>query len=238
VSVALGLVDPTRDLDQLLGGRGGDNAPRAGRIGSMRSLRLLPAALLLVLAPALTACGGDDGDDGGGGSGSSDSRSPTEAGTDASTPTTTPGVPTLPAACDAVSAADVEAAYGVSFGEGEEGGGGHSEQNLEWQSDNCSWTAIDLLEVELELTGADDFSGAFDCPEPREIASTVEPIDGLGDHAWWEVDDDSPLKATLRVCTEDYNFDIALDYEDGVDFVGNPKDQSIALAGVVLAALA
>jgi hypothetical protein len=202
----------------------------------MRSLRLLPPALLLVLAPALAACG-DDSDDGGG-SGGNESAAPTEGGSGASTPTTTPGVPTLPAACDAVSPADVQAAYGVAFEAGEEGGGGHSESNLEWQSDNCSWTAVDLVEVELELTGADDFSGAFDCPEPREIASKVEPIDGLGDHAWWEVDNASPLKATLRVCTEDYNFDVTLDYEDGVDFVGDPKAQTIALAGVVLAALA
>lgn len=202
----------------------------------MRSLRLSVPALLLLLAPGLAACG-DDGDDGGGSGGESTSP-PTEAGTGASTPTTTPGVPNIPSACEAVSATDVEAAYGVKFSEGDASGGGHTEQNLEWQSDNCSWTAIDLLTVQLQLTGADDFSGAFDCPEPQEVASTVESLGGLGDHAWWEVENASPLSATLRVCTADYNFDIALEYEDGVDFVGDPKDQSIAFAGVVLAALA
>lgn len=199
----------------------------------MRSLRLLLPALLL-LAPTLSACGGDDGDDGGGSEGTS---APTQAGGGASTPTTTPGVPQLPAACDAVSPADVGAAYGVKFGKGDESGGTHSEQNLEWQSDNCSWTAIDLLTVQLQLTGADDFSGALDCPEPQEDASTVESLGGLGDRAWWEVANDSPLSATLRVCTSAYNFDIVLTYEDGVDYVGDPKDQTIAFAGVVLAAL-
>jgi len=200
----------------------------------MRSLRLLLPALLL-LVPTLTACG-DDGDDSGGGSESTSAS--TEAGGGASTPTTTPGVPQLPAACDVVGPAEVGAAYGVKFGTGDESGEAHSERNLEWQSDNCSWTAIDLLTVQLQLTGADDFSGAIDCPEPQEDGSTVESLGGLGDRAWWEVANALTLSAALRVCTEDYNFDIVLTYEDGVDYVGDPKDQTIAFAGVVLAALA
>lgn len=78
--------------------------------------------------------------------------------------------------------------------------------------------AEDLVEVQLALTGPDDsMQGELTCPEPRAIASTVEPVEGLGRSAWWERDDAPPLEATLRVCTEGYNFDIDLEYEDGVD---------------------
>ena len=207
----------------------------------MDPLRRLLPVLLLSLAPVLAACG-DDGDDGGGDGSSGDGTTtePTDAGSAPSTPTTpstTAGVPTLPAACDVLTPEDVEAAYGVAFGAPEQGGGGHAEGKYEWQSDNCSFTAEALLEVKLALVGADDFSGAFACPEPTAIASQVEPVDGLGDQAWWEVDDAGPLEATLRVCTPSYDFDLELEYEDGVDYVGDPQTQTIALAGVVLAKL-
>ncbi|MEZ0577486.1 hypothetical protein [Nocardioides sp. MH1] len=202
----------------------------------MGPLRLLPV-LLLALAPGLAACGDDDGESS---TPTTDAASATSSPSHASTTPTgsTPGVPRIPPACDVLDPGDLQAAYGVAFGPAEQGGGGHSEGTYEWQSDDCSFTAEALLEVQLELVGPDDFSGEFACPPPSEIAASVESVDGLGDRAWWKKQDGTPLSASLRVCTPDYDFDITLDYEDGVDYVGDPETQTIALAGVVLAALA
>lgn len=206
----------------------------------MRSPRLLTPVLVLALAPALAACGGDGGEPEDSPPASS-TPDPVEESTDAATDATTGATASdaggeLPDACDAVTSDDVAAAYGVPFGAAEPGGGGHTEGDLGWQSDNCDWEAEDLVEVQLALTGPADFTGGeFTCPEPTSIASTVERVPGLGDSAYWELDDAPPLEATLRVCTASYNFDIDVEYEDGVDFEGDPKQQSIALAGVVLA---
>ena len=211
----------------------------------MRSLRRVVPVAVLLLAPVLAGCGEDD--DGGGdadpsGSPATETSESTEAPTTA-TATETSGTGSagaLPAACDVLTPADVEAAYGVGFGTPSTGGGAHTEQDLEWQSDNCDWEAEDLMEVQLALTAPDDFTaGSFTCPEPPAIVSKVTPVEGLdATGAWWKVDESPPLEATLRVCTDAYNFDIDVEYEDGVDYQGDPKDQTIALARTVLVALA
>jgi hypothetical protein len=209
-------------------------------IRCMRSLWRLGPALLLVSAPALAACGGDSDnttDDAAPPASSSPSAPPSStsptaetsaASTDTDSASTAPSDAGLPGACDVLTPADVQAAFGVEFGPGQIGGGGTAEGDLAWGSDNCDWEATDLLEVELALTGPDDFTGDFTCPEPPEsVASTYKPVAGLGSAAYWEVEVSPPLEATLRVCTGDYNF----------DYEGKPKDQAIALAKVVLAAL-
>jgi hypothetical protein len=223
----------------------------SGMIPFMRSPSRLAPGLLLVLAPMLAGCGGDSDnttDDAAPPSSSTPSVPPTSqpatadtsvTSTDTGATSTAPSGAGLPDACDVLTPTDVQAAFGVEFGAGQQGGGGTAEGDLQWQSDNCSFKADGLVEVELALTGPDDFSaGDFQCPEPSGIASTVTPADVPGaTAAWWDVDDDPPLEATLRLCTDAFNVDIGLDYEDGVDFQGVPKDQAIALAGVVLAKL-
>ena len=211
----------------------------------MRSSRGFLAALLLVV-PVLAGCG-DDSDEGDDDTPPS-SSSPSSPGDDTEgsspgTTDTTAGTSTapagLPSACDVLTPDDVAAAFGVDFGPAEPGAGGYTQQDIEWQSDNCDWEAEDLVEVQLALTGPDDFTvGEFQCLEPGDIASTVTPVDVPGaDQAWWDEDDAPPLEATLRVCTASYNFEIELEYEDGVDFQGDPQQQSIALAEVVIGKL-
>lgn len=208
----------------------------------MASLRRWTPVVVLLVAPLLGACG-DDGEDGDG-----DDRSPATEST--SEDTSSPAPPTseatsttteaagLPDTCDVVSQEDVSVAFGVEFGAPVIVGSGRSEGDLAWKADSCEWTAEDLVEVQVGLTGPDDFTqGEFTCPEPIEIVSTVEPVPGLGDAAWWKLDEAPPLEATLRVCTASYFFDVDVEFEDGVDFQGDPKAQSIALAGVVIAKL-
>jgi hypothetical protein len=205
----------------------------------MRSSRVLLAVAVLLLAPVLTGCGDDDSDDGDDDTTPSESSPSSPGGeTESSAPATTDATTApaeLPRACDVLTSEDVAAAYGVEFGPAEPGGGATNEQDLSWQSDNCDWEAEDLVEVQLALSGPEDYTPAFACQEPTSIGSTVEPVSDLGDQAWWEVDDFAALNTSLRVCTADYNFDIDLEYEDGVDFQGDPMLQSIALAQVVLA---
>lgn len=223
-------------------------------IGGMRpSSGQALVVLLLLAAPALASCGDSDNttDDAAPPPSSSPSdpesggspSAPETSGTSESSGTTgaTSGGTALPAACEVITAEEVGAAFAVSFGPGSPGGGGTSEGDLEWQSEDCSFEAEDLLEVELALTAPEDFTaGEFQCPEPTAIASTVTPVEGLpapATQAWWDRDDAPPLEATLRVCTDAYNFEVQLEYEDGVDFQGDPQQQATALAGVVLANL-
>jgi hypothetical protein len=209
-----------------------------------RGMRSHPGSLaiaVLLLGSVVAGCGDDDesAENAPPSSSSPDSPGPSDTSgpTDGSSATEAPAG--VPAACDVLTPDDVTAAFGVAFGAPVPGGGGHTEQDLEWQSDNCSFEAEDLVEVQLALTAPEDFTGgSFQCPEPRAIASTVTPAEVPGaTEAWWDVDEAPPLEATLRVCTEGYNFDIDLDYEDGVDFQGDPMQQSVALAGTVLEVL-
>ena len=211
----------------------------------MRAPRGFLAIAVLVLGAVVSGCGDDtdSNDDDTPPSSSPDSPGETTDASSSATTGTTTGTTEatagLPAACDVVTAADVEAAFGVPFGEPSIGGGGTTEQDLEWQSDDCNFEAEDLVEVDFALTGPDDFTaGEFQCPKPRAIASTVTPAQVPGaSEAWWEVDDSPPVEAMLRVCTAGYNFEIELEYEDGVDFQGDPMQQSVALAETALGVL-
>lgn len=208
----------------------------------MTSSRGFLAVAVILLSPVLVACGADDEPEDSPPSSSSpdlpnSSNVPTEE-TSATSQATTDAPVALPEACDVLTTEEVAAAFGVEFGVAEPGGGGTNEGDTSWQSDNCDWEAEDLVEVQLALSAPEDYTPAFTCPEPTAIASTVEPVPGLGDAAYWEVDKSPPLEASLRVCTASYNFDIDLEYADGVDFQGDPQQQSIALAGVVLAKVA
>lgn len=216
----------------------------------MRLRRLWPAALL-ALAPVLAACGDDEPD----ADGTDDpttsaapttatpSETPTEAPTTSEPPVETSSVPPasdLPAACDLVTGNDIAKAMGVSFGPAEIGGGTTSEQDLEWRSDNCSFEAEDLVEVTVKVTGPADFvKGTFTCAQPSEIASIIEPADDVpgSSEGWWKVSDAPPLEATLRACSTTANVDVDLDYEDGVDYQGDPRQQAAQIAALVLANL-
>jgi hypothetical protein len=137
-----------------------------------------------------------------------------------------------------VSAEDVSVAYAVDFVPGGQGGGTTSENGVEWKSDNCSFEATDLVEVTVKLTGPEDFTtGGFQCPQPTDIAGIVEPVDDIvgAEKGWWKVSEAPPLEATMRACTTTVNVDIQLEYEDGVDYEGDPRNQSVALAEMVLA---
>jgi len=211
----------------------------------MRVRRLWPAALL-VLTPALAACGDDEpGEDG-----PSAEPSPTAASSTVTTPTaapsSTPAAPStapaagLPAACDVVSADDLAEAYGMSFGAPEVGGGSTSEQGVEWSSDNCSFEAEDLAEVTVKLTGPEDFAkGAFGCPQPPEVGGSVEPVRDIAGASggWWKVSNPPTFEGELRACTDAVLLEIDLEYEEGVQYEGDPVNQSIGLAEKILAAL-
>lgn len=207
-------------------------------MGTFRTL----VPVLVLTAAVFAACGEDDEPENEPPSSTTPSPPASESATatagTSDAPTATDAAE-LPDACDVLTADDVATAFGVEFGDPTPGVGGHTEGDVEWQSDNCQWESTDLVEIQLALTGPADFTGddAFTCPEPTTILSTVEPVQGLGEAAYWEVDDSPPLEAKLRVCAAAYNFDIDIEYEDGVDFQGDPQQQSIALAGVVLAEL-
>ena len=214
----------------------------------MRLRRLWPAALL-VLAPVLAACGDDEPDAADEQTTSAEpttdapSQTPTEESSATEAPvetTTAPPARDLPAACDLITGDDIAKAMGVTFGPAETGGGTTSEQDLEWRSDNCSFEAQDLVEVTVKVTGPSDFvKGAFTCAQPSEIASIIEPADDVPNSTdgWWKVSDAPPLEATLRACSRTANVDVDLDYEDGVDYQGDPRQQAAQIAGLVLSGL-
>ncbi|WP_182378639.1 hypothetical protein [Nocardioides sp. WS12] len=214
----------------------------------MRVRRLWPAAFLL-LVPVLTGCSEDGGIDGSGFSTPTDTPSTPDVSETATTPTETTTAPAettsaapagLPAACDVVTSDDVARAFGVSFGSGVAGGGSHGEGAFVWESDNCSFVATDLVQVTVAVSGPDDFTeGGFGCPQPSESSAILEPADDVAGatDGWWKVSDAPPLAATLRACSSTALVAVELEYEDGVDYEGDPRSQSIALAELVLAAL-
>lgn len=216
----------------------------------MRLRRLWPAALL-ALVPVLAACGDDEPDADGADDPTTSaapttdaaSETPTEVSSATEPPvevTSDPPASDLPAACDLITANDIAKAMGVTFGPAEIGGGTTSEQDLEWRSDNCSFEAEDLVEVTVKVTGPADFvKGAFSCPQPPEIASIIERADDVpgSTDGWWKVSDAPPLEATLRACSATANVEVDLDYEDGVDYQGDPRQQAAQIAGLVLSGL-
>lgn len=211
----------------------------------MRVRRLWPAALLL-LTPVLAACGDDDPD-------ADDTATETPSATEASSPTEATSAPTsaptepsstaaagLPMACDVVTADDLAEAYGMSFGAPEVGGGGTSEGDLEWSSDNCSFESEGLAEVTIKLTGPEDFTrGAFGCPQPRDNDGIVEPAADVAGATggWWKVSNPPEFEGELRACTPQVLLQVDLDYEDGVQYEGDPFNQSVGLAEKILATL-
>lgn len=212
----------------------------------MRVRRIWPAAFLL-LVPVLAGCGDDDpeGTDDASSSQTPTSEAPSDAveSTTIATPETSDAPPApagLPGPCDVVTVDDLARAYGVSFVQDGQGGGTSTQQDVEWTSKSCTFKAADLLEVKVKLTGPDDFKqGDFQCPQPSEIAAIVEPVDDIAgaDEGWWKVSDSPPLEATLRACNESVLLEVDLEYEDGVDYEGDPRNQTIAVAELVLAAL-
>lgn len=216
----------------------------------MRLRRLWPAALL-ALAPVLAACGDDEPDTDGADDPTTSAAPTTDAASETPTETSSateppvedtsaPPAADLPAACDLITRDDVQKAMGVTFGPAELGGGTTTEQDLEWRSDNCSFEAEDLVEVTVKVTGPADFvKGSFTCAQPSEVASIIEPADDVpgSTEGWWKVSDAPPLEATLRACAPTANVDVDLDYEDGVDYQGDPRQQAAQIAGLVLSGL-
>lgn len=213
----------------------------------MRVRRTWPVAAL-VLVPVLAGCGDDEPADEPDSTETSSSPSVTPTPSPTATETTetssappTSQAPALPTACELVTADTLAKALGVTFAAGEPGGGGTDEGGKAWKSDNCSFEAEDLMEVTVKLTGPGDFTrGAFGCVQPSEVGSILEPatdVAGASD-GWWKVSEAPPLEATLRACSADLNVDVEFEYEDGVDYEGDPRQQAAQLAEHVLAALA
>lgn len=207
----------------------------------MRSKRWALAVIgTLAFSPVLAACGdSDDPDDDDARDVSSSEpidRSPTDDMSEPAATTSEAAAATLPAACDILQPIDIATAYGATPSAGEPGSGGHNEQDLQWQTDDCDFEAEDFFDVELAVAGPDDFPAGFTCPPQTDIGATVQKVKVPGaDSASWKVDDgEDSLEAELRVCTADAVFEISLDFEDGYQHEGDPQAQTIGLAEVVL----
>lgn len=218
----------------------------------MHVRRIWPVAFLL-LTPVLVACG-DDSDDGSMADPmadpTSESGEPTTASTSAAAPSTTPSPETsdappptsavLPSACDLVTSDDIAKAFRLQFDPARDIPGTSGSNDLKWTTSGCGFEADDVLEVTVRIVGPDDFTqGEFTCPQPPEILSIVEPVDDVAgaDDAWWRVNESPPLEALLRACTAEAFIEVDLEYEDGVDYKGDPRNQSIAIAELVLSNL-
>lgn len=207
----------------------------------MRARHLGPLAALL-LVPTLAACGDDDPAEQASGSPSTPPASETSATPveSASTPEETEPVVVTPEACNLITDGDISKAMGVSFEAGDQEGGGAAEGDLAWKSDNCSFEAEDLVEVTVKVTFPQDFTqGAFTCPMPSDTNGVVEPADDVAgaDEAWWKVSSPPNFAGTLRACTAEANVEVELDYEDGVDYEGDPRQQAGQIAQLVLSNL-
>lgn len=209
--------------------------PSPGRRRPARGVALRVATALTVAA-LLTACGGDDDDD------ADDDATTTEqdAGTepDSGTAPTDDEAASGDHPCDVVDAAAVEALVGSPIGEGEVRITTVTENDLEWTPDECEWDVEDVIEMDLHLVQADDYTaGEVVCPELGGLGAEVTEVDGLGDSAQWEYSDNDG-SAHLRVCTATGMVDAKVEPEDVTTF-DSAELQAIAteLAEPVLALL-
>jgi hypothetical protein len=189
-------------------------------------VRILLAALGLTLS--LAACGDDDDEIRSGGAGSEP---------ETSSPTATPGE--AAEVCELADEADVEAAFGEDVPPGSFSSGSTDEDGVQWQSDNCNWDIEDGLDVSLAISTAEDFAqGELLCPELDSFDVPSTPVTGLdAAAASWVTDKIDPDEGTLRICTDAELIDIDVASPDGSRDPDTMRDQSIALAEVVLANL-
>ena len=100
---------------------------------------------------------------------------------------------------------------------------------MAWTARECSFEAEDLVEVSVRVAGPGDVTaGTFGCPQPSDADGTVEPADDVAgaDKAWWKVSPPPNFAGLLRACTADAIVEVDFDYEDGVDYEGDPRQQA------------
>ena len=211
----------------------------------MRLRRLAPAAVLL-LVPVLAACGDDKEPAAGTDDPTSEAPTTSDAPTTpASTPATettsapTEEPPVAVAACDLITAGDVGKVMGVSFTAGSPDTEDEKEGAVSWTASECSFEAKDLVEVSVRVAEPAAFaSGKVQCPMPAEGDGSVAPRDGAGaTEAWWKIRPAPNFEGIVRACSTDALVEVDLDYEDGVDYDGDPGEQASQLAAFVLANL-
>jgi hypothetical protein len=191
---------------------------------------------VLALALTLTACGDDDPISSGG-----TNEKPEESSTTASETTATEDVPAPVDAevCELATEADVEAAFAEDLPPGSFSSGSTDEDGVQWMSDNCNWDVEEGTEVSLEVSTAEDFAdGTLQCPELDSFDVPSTPVEGLdASSAAWVNDKIDPTEGTLRICTDTYLIGIDVESPDGSRDPDTMRDQSVALAEVVLANL-
>ena len=200
-------------------------------------MRPLISSLVAVLALGLSGCGDDE----------EPSADPTASATADASPAdpsyaspTTPAPNTssgtgVPPACDLADEADVEATFGVAVTAGSEGGGGHNEDNLVWQTDNCDWESAGALEVTLAVSEAEDFEGGeLLCPVLSHFDAEPTPVPELGDGASWLGYVGNETEGTLRVCGDEVLLDIDVVAPAGSIDLAVLRQQSAAFARLAL----
>ncbi len=197
-------------------------------------MRTLISSLVTVLALALSGCGDDD----------EPTADPTEDASQADPSSASPPAPetpsvlTVPPACELADEADVEAAFGLAVPPGSEGGGGHNEDDLVWQTDNCDWEVEGVLELTLAISEAEDFEdGEMHCPVLSHFEAEPTPVPELGDEASWLGYAGNETEGTVRVCGDDVLLDVSVLAPAGTIDLAVLQQQTTAFAGFALSAL-
>lgn len=174
---------------------------------------------LLAVLPVLAACATATTDDG--------AAPPADEGQ-------APPEATVELPCGAADGAELEAVFGVPFGDGRAGSANVTENEVTWAPDSCTWEA-DGLEVKVRIAEADDFEAGFECLEPIAVGRDLEPVAGVGDQAWWEFTDRSGAEGELRVCTGSTLVEVLVEAESGDS--ATLRDQAVELAELTISRL-
>lgn len=132
--------------------------------------------------------------------------------------------------CDSVDLAMVSEAFPhLEVTGGEERTVIKDDGEVDWQAHGCNWQS-DAFDITLAVAGPEGFENGFECVELGGIGD-IEPVEGLGDAAWWKWDDLHGSKGSLAVCSGERRIDVDLLGDRGTSADGTAaRNGAVALA--------
>jgi hypothetical protein len=119
--------------------------------------------------------------------------------------------------CDLLSADELADALGYEGDDGDSAPASVTQNDVSWEAQKCRWRS-DSLEVSLSVSNADDFAaGEVFCEPQVSLGDDPVALEGLGDSAWFVLDDFADPAGEVRFCTDSTLVDLKAEFTADVD---------------------